>query len=222
MSHFHDQIEHLRQKLLRMSFLVEETVARACDALFSCNARLAREVIENDEAINRFELEIDETGHALFVTGQPVAADLRMVMMMLKINTSLERIGDHAVNIAEKTLLVLQEPPLAGDFQLEVMAKKTDLTLRTALNAFLKQDVEMAQDVLKHDDAIDQINHDLFLKLKRALQADPQAAGAAMAYLLIGHNFERIGDLAGNIAEDVIYLKQGREVRHRIEMEPLT
>ncbi len=218
MSHFHEEIEHLRQKLLQMSFLVEEAVSRACDALLSSNGRLARDVIEHDEAINRYEMEIDETGHALFATGQPVAADLRLVMMMLKINTALERIADHAVNIAQKTLIVLDEPPLAGDFQLEGMVKTTDSALRKALNAFLKQDADMAQDVLRHDDAIDQLNRDLFGKLRTCLQENSKHAGAAMAYLLIGHNLERIADLAGNIAEDVIYLKQGKEVRHRINM----
>src|SRR3989338_6696139 len=140
MSHFHDEIEHLRQKLLKMSFRVEDAVARSCEALLTGNRRLAKEVIKHDEHINRYEIEIDEAGQALFVTGQPVAADLRMVMMMLKINTALERIGDHAVNIAEKTLIVLEDPPLTGDFELGVMAKITDLALRKSLDAFLKQD----------------------------------------------------------------------------------
>ncbi len=217
--HFHEEIQRLRQKLLEMSFTVEEAVARACEALFSSNARLAKQVIESDSIINRLEIEIDETGHSLFVTGQPVAADLRMVMMMLKINTSLERIGDHAVNIAEKALIVLAEPPFEGALPLEPMAKTVDLALRKALNSFLKEDACLAQEVLTQDDAVDQLNHDLFVQLKAALADQPRSAGAAMAYLLIGHNLERVADLAGNIAEDVIYLKQGREVRHRVGMK---
>lgn len=217
--HFHEEILRLRQKLLEMSFAVEEAVARSCEAFFNSDARLAKQVIESDSSINHLEIEIDETGHALFVTGQPLAADLRMVMMMLKINTALERIGDHAVNIAQKTLLVLEEPPLEGDFPLETMAKTVDTALRNSLNSFMNQDVALAQDVLTRDDTVDQLNRDLFTKLKSALQTQTRSSGAAMAYLLIGHNLERVADLAGNIAEDVIYLKQGREVRHRMGMK---
>jgi phosphate transport system protein len=216
--HFHDEIQKLRQKLLEMCFQAEEAVSRACEALFTSNARLARDVIEGDQVINRLEMEIDATGHTLFVTGQPMAADLRQVMMMLKINTALERIGDHAVNIAQRALMVLEEPPLAGDFGIEELYGATDHVLRTSLDAFLKESADIAREVLKGDDVVDKLNDDLLVKLKAAVQDQPRSSGAAMAYLLIGHNLERIADLAGNIAEDVIYLKQGREVRHRIEL----
>lgn len=216
--HFHEEIHKLRQKLLEMSFLSEEAVSRACESLFSSNPRVAREVIDGDQAINRLEMEIDATGHTLFVTGQPMAADLRQVMMMLKMNTALERIGDHAVNIAQKALIVLAEPPLEGEFGLEALYGAADHVLRTALDAFLKENVDMAREVLKGDDVVDKMNDELFIKLQAAMLDQPRCAGAAMAYLLIGHNLERIADLAGNIAEDVIYLKQGTEVRHRIEL----
>jgi len=215
--HFHEEIQKLRQKLLEMGFKVEEAFSRSCEALFSLNPRIAKEVIEGDQAINKLEIEIDEAGHTLFVTGQPMAADLRQVMMMLKINTAFERIGDHAVNIAQKALTVLQEPPLEGAFNLEDMFSATDAVLRTVIDAFLKDDASLARSVLGGDDTVDLMNHELVLKLKAAMQDQPRSAGAAIAYTLIGHNLERVADLAGNIAEDIIYLKQGLEVRHRVE-----
>ncbi|OGW72311.1 MAG: phosphate transport system regulatory protein PhoU [Omnitrophica bacterium GWA2_52_12] len=216
--HFHEEIRQLRQKLIEMGFAAEDAVARACDAFFNSNPKLAQQVIQGDPVLNRLEIEIDEAGYSLFALNQPVAFDLRQVLMMLKINTTLERVGDHAVNIAQKTLQVLEEPPIYIDFQFEAMARSAGAALRAALDAFLKEDAGMAREVLKQDDEIDRFNDQLFEVLKKYVEKNPHGAGAAFAYLSIGHNLERIGDLAGNIAEDVIFLKQGREVRHRIEL----
>ncbi|OGW78459.1 MAG: phosphate transport system regulatory protein PhoU [Omnitrophica bacterium GWA2_52_8] len=217
--HFHEELKQLKNKLLEMSFAVEEAVAKACEALFTRSATLAESVIAGEKRINNYEIEIDEEGHALFALGQPMAVDLRLITMILKINTDIERMGDHAVNIAEKCLYILDEPPLKIDERFEKMAAAAQKMLRDALGAFLKEDTDLALSVLKRDDEVDDYNAALYCELNNLMEENSKTVTAGMNLLMISHNIERIADLANNIAEDVIYWKQGREVRHRIHMD---
>ncbi|MCB9799718.1 MAG: phosphate signaling complex protein PhoU [Candidatus Omnitrophica bacterium] len=215
--HFHQELEQLRNKLLQMSFRVEEALNHACEALFERNDQLAREVIEGDKQVDRFEIEIDDKGHSLFALGQPMAADLRKVMMILKMNTDLERIGDHAVNIAEKGLYVMGEPKIKDRTSMSEMVGKVQKMFRDALDSFLKEDAVLARQVLLCDDEVDQLNVDNFLRLRKIMEEDERTITIGMNLMMVSHNLERIADLSSNIAEEVIYLKQGKEIRHGIE-----
>ncbi len=197
-----------------MSFLVDEAVAKACESLLLRDDKLAAEVIEGEEVINNLEIEIDDKGHSLFALGQPMAVDLRLTTMILKMNTDLERIGDHAVNIAEKTLFILKQPDIKMDDSLQKMAYAAQKMLRDALDAFLKEDANLALSVLKRDDEVDNYNRNLYDQLSDIMEAQSSAVEVGINLLMISHNLERIADLACNVAEDVIYLKQGKEVRH--------
>ncbi|MDP3921202.1 MAG: phosphate signaling complex protein PhoU [Candidatus Omnitrophota bacterium] len=215
--HFHEELKHLRQKLLQMSFAVQEAISDSCEALFTDNEQLASRVITKDETINWFEIEIDKTGRSLFAIGQPMAGDLRAITMILKINTDLERIGDHAVNIAEKTLYIKGEIPQTVSDSLQQMAASSEKMLRNALDSFLREDVNLARNVLVNDDEVDRDNAQLYGELRDVMAKDPSAVTRGINLLMVSHNLERIADLACNIAEDVIYMMQGREVRHHVE-----
>lgn len=214
-THLEDEIQSLKHQLLEMSFRVDDAVSNACDALFLRSEEMAIAVIEGDSVINQIEMDIDEKGHNLSALG-PLAKDLRRIMMILKINTEFERMGDHAVNIAEKCLSALKEEAQIDDLSdLERMAKVTQKILRDSLDAFLKEDVRLARHVLKLDDEVDTLNVNFFYQMKSVMQADPHRVGVAMDLTMIAHNLERIADLSGNLAEEVIFLAQGKEVRHR-------
>jgi len=220
--HFHEELRQLKNKLLEMSFKVEGVVAKSCEALFARDEKLALEVIQEEASINYLEIEIDEKGHSFFALSQPMALDLRLAMMILKINTDLERMADHAVNIAEKTLFLLKEPPVPLGDHLEKMAEMVQKMLREALDSFLREDTELALSVLKKDDEVDDGNSNFYYFISELMEREPAAVNAGINLLMISHNLERIADLANNVAEDVIYLKQGREVKHRIHLRENT
>lgn len=214
--HFHEEILALKKKILEMSFMVEEGVAQACEALLTGDTNLAVEVIEGERHINNLEIEIDEKGHQLFALGQPMAGDLRLITMILKINTDLERMGDHAVNIAEKALFIMKEPSLRLDPYLQKIGGTVQEMLRHSLDAFLKDDVLLARKVLEKDDEVDDLNAGFYFRLKQLMEEKPSTVGAGLNWLMVSHNLERVADLACNIAEDVIYMIQGKEVRHNV------
>jgi phosphate transport system protein len=215
--HLLEEFKTLKEKLFQMGLLVEGAVEKAKLALLSRSEELAAEVFEDEKMVNQLEIEIDEKGHALFALAQPVAGDLRLLAMILKINTDLERMGDHAVNIAQRTQSLVAEPPLVTDFPLEVMADATQKMVRNAIDCFMNENVELARHVLKSDDQIDDYNDTLYSVMMDLMQRDASSVNCAMHLVMIGHNLERIGDLANNIAEDTIYYKQGKEVRHHFE-----
>jgi phosphate transport system protein len=213
---FHEELQALKQKLMIMGSLVQTAIDKSVHALIERNGILAEEVIENEKIINQLEIKIDEAGHKCLALGQPMAVDLRLITVILKINTDLERMGDHAVNIAERALKMLREPALDRYVQAPEMAKVAQKMLSDALLSFQKGDAELARSVLCRDDEVDAYNDNLYLDIEEVLQKDPSITKAGMNLLMIGHNLERIADLANNIAEDVIYLKEGKEVRHRM------
>jgi phosphate transport system protein len=215
--HFQEEFKALREKLFQMGLLVEGAIEKAELALLRRSSELAEEVFEDEKLINQLEIEIDEKGHALFALCQPVASDLRLLTMILKINTDLERMGDHAVNIAQKSKILIGVAFLKTSFPIEAMIDNVQKMVRDALDSFMNENVDLARKVLASDDAVDDYNDTLYADMTGLMQSDPSQVRAAMSLVMIGHNLERIADLANNIAEDTIYLKQGKEVRHHFE-----
>jgi phosphate transport system protein len=215
--HFQEELKALKEKLFQMGLFVENAIEKAVSALLQRDAQMAEEVFEDEKVINQLEIEIDEKGHALFALSQPVAVDLRLLTMILKMNTDLERMGDHAVNIAQRSKALLMREPLATDFPLKDMAAATQKMLRNALDSFMNENIGLARKVLQSDDQIDDYNDSLYETMTLLMQEKPSFVSQAMDMTIIGHNLERIADLANNIAEDTIYYKQGKEVRHHHE-----
>lgn len=215
--HFHEELRNLKNKLLKMGILVEEAVEKALKALLTRDGNLASEVFGDERLINQYEIQIDSEGHSLFALGQPMAGDLRLISMILKINTDLERMGDHAVNIAERTQLLIKEPPVPMKLHLPEMAQAAQSMVRDALDSFVNGDVEKARNVLKRDDEVDAYNDGLYSQLTNIMEKNSELTKTGLNLVMVAHNLERIADLANNIAEDVIYMKQGKEVRHRFE-----
>ncbi len=214
--HFDDELKKLKDKLFRMGLQVEEAIGKASEALFQRDAKKAELVIKGDQEINLCEIEIDELSHELIALFQPAAVDLRFITMVLKINNDLERMGDQAVNIAEKAMEVNQEPPLKPYVDLPKCAETVREMVRDALNAFMQRDAAKAKEILEKDDVIDRINDRVYDDLKKLMQENPKTVCQGVALIMVSHNLERIADLATNIAEDVIYLTRGIDVRHHI------
>ena len=199
-----------------MSLLVEEAIQRAIEGLLYRNTEAAKEVFKKEKVINKLEIEIDDKGHSLLALGQPMAVDMRLITSILKINTDLERLGDHAVNIAERALLLAEEPRLETNLCLPQMTQAVQRMLRISLRAFMTGDLELAGRVLKGDDEVDAYNDFLYSRMQELMEKDELVIKTGMKLVRVGHDLERIADLANNIAEDVIYLKQGKEVRHHL------
>ena len=214
--HFDDELKKLKEKVYKMGLLVEKAIETAAGALFERDSAKAQIVLKGDQEINLHEIEIDELGHELIALYQPAAVDLRLITMVLKITNDLERMGDQAVNIAEKALAINQEPPLKPYHDLQRMTEEARRMVRDALDAFMQNDPEKAKLILEEDDRVDQINDKLYEDIQKILSEKPQYVRTGVSLIMISHNLERIGDLATNIAEDVIYLKRGVDVRHHI------
>ena len=213
---FHEELNDLKQKLITMSRLAEYTIQNAIEGLLKRNPHFAEVVFAKEKVVNLLEIEIDDIGHSLMALAQPVAADLRMLTTILKINIALERIADHAVNIAERVLLILNEPEWDIELPIPQMAENVQHILKDAVESFIQENVELAQSVLRRDDEVDHYNNTIYHQIEELIQNNPALTKTGMKLVRIGHDLERIGDLANNIAEDVVYMKQGKEVRHHI------
>jgi phosphate transport system protein len=220
--HFAEELEELNQALLEMSALVESSLHTAIQSLVEHDDRMARRVIEDEHLINRMELDLDARVTRLLALNQPVAGDLRFLVMCLKINTDLERMGDLAVSIAERavSLNALRGPaghpqPL-GQALIDTprMAGLTEDMLHRALDAFVKRDDGLAKGVLPSDDEVDHIRNRVYDDLIALMQREPTLVPAAVHLMFVARNLERIADHATNIAEDVIYMVRGVDVRH--------
>lgn len=216
MRHFDGELKKLKEKVFKMGLLVEKAIENASNALFQRDSEKAQAVIKSDQEINLYEIEIDEMGHEQIALHQPAAVDLRLITMVLKITNDLERMGDQAVNIAEKVLVINQEPPLKPYEDLPIMAKEARRMVRDSLDAFMESDPEKAKKILEQDDLIDRLNDKIYDEIQVILTEKPQLVRTGVSLIMVSHNLERIGDLATNIAEDVIYLKRGVDVRHHI------
>ena len=214
--HLDQDLDRVRQMLLRMGGMVEGMVARATQALLDRDNALCKEVIDGDHEVDRLEIEIDEACHSLLSRKQPTAIDLRFLVAVMKINSDLERIGDSAVNIAQGAEQLNEQPILKPYIDLPHMSKLVQAMVRRSLDAFVEKDTQKAVEVCKGDDEVDGLYKQLFRELLTFMIEDPKTVSRALHLLLIARNLERIADHATNIAEDVIYYVEGRDIRHSL------
>lgn len=212
--HFEAERQALRNQLLTMGALVEDRVHRAIQALVERREEEARRVIATDKEINDLQIDIDDRCLKLLATQTPLAVDLRLITSAMKINADLERVGDQAVNIAENVLQLLPHPPLKPLIDIPRMAGIAERMVRDSLDSFVKGDAALARDVLRRDDEVDALKDTLFRELLTYMMADPGTIPRALALILISRNLERIADHATNIAEDVIFIAEAKDVRH--------
>ncbi|OGW90681.1 MAG: phosphate transport system regulatory protein PhoU [Omnitrophica bacterium RIFCSPHIGHO2_02_FULL_63_14] len=217
--HLDLELDGLRDDLVRMAGLAEAAIGLAVKALVSRDAEMARQVIASDDAINTLEVEIDERCLRTMARYQPEAKDLRFLAMALKINNDLERMGDQAVNIAERTLELLKEPLLKPLIDIPRMAELAQRMVKDSLDAFVQQDVARAREVCRQDDQVDRLDDQIFRELLTYMMQDPRAITRAVNLILVSRHLERIADHATNIAEDVIYLTEGKTIKHHLAGE---
>ena len=215
--HFHDELSELKSKLLTMSAEAQAALGVALDALLKRDAELAARVIAGDRAIDAMELEIEEAIVDLFATQQPMARDLRLLLATMKIATDLERVGDHAVNIAQSAERLIVTRLVAPEPELVEMARQARAMLSGALDAFVRGDPALGRDICRRDDSVDALHHSVFRILLTHMMEDPHIIGAAMELFLVSRNLERVADLATNIAEDVVFLVEGKTIKHHAE-----
>ena len=218
--HLDVELRRLKDELVRMAGLAEAAVGLSVKALVSRDAEMARQVIASDDAINTLEIELDELCLRVMALYQPEARDLRFLAMALKINNDLERMGDQAVNIAERTLELLKEPLLKPLIDIPRMAELVQRMVKESLDAFVQQDVARARAVCERDDAVDGYDDQIFRELLTYMMEDPKAITRSVNLILVSRHLERIADHATNIAEDVIYLAEGRTIKHHVDTRP--
>ena len=215
--HLHREIEKLKTMLLSLGTDVEENVYKSVKALDERNAALADQVIGADGQVDRSEVYLEEECLKILALHQPVAIDLRFVIAVLKINNDLERIGDLAVNIAERARFLASRDALDVPFNFMGMADKTRAMLKKSLDALVNMDPRMARDVCAADDEVDALNREMYGRIQKSMQQHPDRIDGLIHYLGVSRYLERIADHATNIAEDVIYMVDGDIVRHRTQ-----
>ena len=213
-AHLQREIERLKKDVLSLCALVEDQVQMALRAVLDHDEELAGEVEKRDLDIDQREIEVEEECMKTLALHQPVAVDLRLIIATLKINSDLERIGDMAVNIAHKARDLVSEPPVEVSFDLGAMWAKTQAMLRDSIDALVSMDVEQATAVCRRDDEVDRMKHDIRVEVESSIARHPERVRALLRMLAVARNLERIADLATNIAEDVVYLVEGRIIRH--------
>jgi phosphate transport system protein len=218
--HFVTEIETLQQRLLEMGGLAEAAIHDSIRALIARDEKIARQVLINEARINQMEMENDELTVRLLALHQPMARDLRFLTVAIKINNDLERIGDLAVNIVERALSLLKQPPVKPLIDIPHMARLAESMVRQSLDAFVRRDPEAARAVLLADDAVDGLRDAIHQELVGFMQRDASSISRALDLILVARNLERIADHATNLAEDVLFLVQGIDVRHHAEGGP--
>jgi phosphate transport system protein len=215
--HFVEELDQLKTKLLEMSSLVESAIQRSISAVTQKDRGAAEEVFRNEARINAIELEIDEFAINLLALHQPMAADLRLIVAALKINTDLERMGDLSVNIAQRATSLMEEPVIKPMIDIPHIAGLVQSMVRKSLDAFVTRDADLARSVLASDDAVDSLRTASYHELVSFMERDPENIKAALDLLAITRNLERLADHSTNIAEDVLFLVKGIDVRHHAE-----
>ncbi len=216
-AHLQNQIDRLKDKILTVGTMVEEALSKAIMALVDRDAQLAQRVIDADDDIDRMEVEVEEECLKTLALYQPVAADLRFVVAVLKINNDLERMGDLAGNIAKRAAFLAAAEPLALPRELSPMASKAKSMLKRSLDALVNWNAALARQVRSDDDEVDELRAEIRQALTRKVQSAPERTEALLKLLSVSKHLERLADMATNIAEDVIYMVEGVIVRHRIE-----
>ena len=217
MRHFLLELEELQQKLLEMGGLVESSIRESVLTLVERRPRRAENVWSYETRINRLEIEIDELATRLLALQQPIAGDLRFITAAIKINTDLERMGDLAVNIAQRAQDLIEKPPLQIFVDIPKLALLSQEMVRKSLDAFVLRDAELARSVLLSDDEVDRLRTSIYEELSAAMQKDPAMIVQGVDLILISRHLERIADHATNIAEDTLFLVRGVDVRHHAE-----
>jgi len=214
--HFHEELDALRQTLLAMGGLVEDQIRRAMRALLERDDVLAQEVIDRDRQVNTYDVEVDEQCVELLALNQPAASDLRFITTAMKIVTDLERIGDQAVNIGQRVLELNRDPQLKPYIDLPRMADRAQRMVKESLDAFVAGDTALARQVCGEDAEVDALKEQIFRELLTYMMEDPRTIPRAIRVILISRFLERVADHATNIAEMVIYLVEGKMVRHTL------
>lgn len=214
MRHFEQQLQDLLQKLVLMGSVVENMIQSAMKCLVERNESAAAEILQKEHEVNTLQLEVDDTAVKLTALQQPMAADVRFLFMASRIASELERIGDQAINILENARHVLAHPPLRPMVDIPIMAEFAQKMVRDSITALVDRDVSVAERVLEEEKKVDAFKDQVFRALLTYMMADPGTIPRALPLILISRNLERIGDHATNIAEEVIYLVQGRDIRH--------
>jgi phosphate transport system protein len=212
--HFDSEFRHLKEMILAMGGCVERAIEESTQALIERKPERFQTVFELEKSINQSHLAVDDECLKLLARQAPLAADLRLVVAIIKINTDLERMGDQAVNIAYNGQHYLKEPPLKPLIDIPRMAAEVRGMVRDALDALVRQDAKLAEQVLDRDDGVDQLKNQIFRELISYMVSDPRSIERAINLILIARNLERVGDHATNIAEDVIFACTGADVRH--------
>jgi phosphate transport system protein len=214
--HFHEELDALKQTLLAMGALVEDQIRRVMRALIDRDDVLAQSVIERDREVNAYDVEVDEKCVELLALHQPAAGDLRFITTAMKIVTDLERIGDQAVNIAQRAIELNEEPQLKPYIDLPRMAEKAQRMVKEALDAFVARDTELARQVCAKDAEVDGLKEQIFRELLTYMMSDPKTIPRAIRLMLVSRFLERVADHATNIAEMVIYMVESKMVRHTL------
>jgi phosphate transport system protein len=215
--HFDEQIQEIRQKLVRMGGLAESMIASALRMLIERDGRHFQDVSEREEQVNALQIEIDQLAVRVTALQQPVGSDVRFLFMAARITSELERIGDQAVNICESAEHLLKAPPLKPFVDIPIMAEIAQRMVRDSLDALVRKDTSISERVLREEDKVDAFRDQIFRELLTYMMADPATIPRALSLILISRNLERVGDHATNIAEEVIYWIQGRDIRHHHE-----
>jgi phosphate transport system protein len=217
--HLMKEIEGLKKRTLSLSTIVEENVANAVRAFGEKNGKLARKVIDTDDVIDTLEIEVEEECLKILALHQPVAVDLRFIIAALKMNSDFERIGDLAVNIAERALALVNRPDLALTGRLHLMVEKVRIMLKKSLDSLVNHNAPLAREVCGSDDEVDDLYRSMYDDVKKGIVESPERLDDMLQLLSIARHLERISDHATNIAEDVIYMIEGEIFRHRRGLE---
>lgn len=216
---FQQSLEELRSKLLRMGGLAEQAVDRACQAYLNRDLARCHMVLEGETQINEAEREIDELAFDLIAMQQPAAVDLRFILAVTKINSDLERVGDQAVNIAERVMDLVELPVVELPVDIGRMAAAVSAMVSRSLESFIEGQAELAQAVLEMDNVVDRMRDEAFITLVKVMNERPTVTRQALDALLVSRNLERVADHATNIAEDVIFWVRGADVRHNVSTD---
>jgi len=216
--HFHDQLDALKQQLIDMSQHSERLVEMSVEALLEHDADKAQAVITGDHAVDALEIDVEQAAIELLALQQPLARDLRYIISAIKVSGDLERVGDHAVNIAESALRLAQmKSSMTPHPEIQDMARRARDMLRDSLDAFVRADGKLGREVCRADDMVDALNDSVFRILLTHMSEGPPRVSEALELLLVSRNLERVADLATNIGEDAVYLAEGKQIKHHFE-----
>ncbi|MBU1356351.1 MAG: phosphate signaling complex protein PhoU [Candidatus Edwardsbacteria bacterium] len=215
--HIDRELEQIKEKLLLMASKAEHIISQAVESLLQRDLVKAEQIMASDQEIDKLEIEIENEAISLIARHQPAAKDLRLLVGIIKINSDIERIGDHGVNIAQCTLKLGQEPPLKPLIDIPRMAHLATSMLKDSLDSFVHEDAEKARQVCATDSQVDQLKDQTLRELMTYMYEKPEAISRAMGLILISRNLERIADLSTNISEEVIYISEAKVIKHHQE-----